>query len=1352
MFALNIRTINISSLNLLFVCFLFFSLAHSASAIVYVDINANGANNGLSWVNAHTSIQDAINNPASVAEQIWVGTGTYQEVIVLADNREIYGGFKFGDDEFSDRRPANNHTLIDATAAPSPNHAVTLSGVTGTVLDGFLIIGGTADGPGGSFNNLGGGVFCDNADASNRIRGCTIAKNFAISNGGGVFCRNGSSPQFINCTISGNNSKDNGGGIGLRSNSSPAFINCIISGNAADNNGGAVNCGSDVGPTFNNCTIVDNTAANGGGVFILLSSPVFINSIFQGNTNFAIYEGGAASDPIIKTSIFFQNDSGDYRDHDTDSGYTGAAVIESSAIGGTLIDLRDNNPLFAEDGEDGISDVWLSTTSGTLTSTLVTSEPLFLDLDLTGQLINVNSLQEQQSLILSNTPDRITIAGNLFAAEAGNAFRLVDYHLQFESLAVDNGTTEGIAGFDRDDNARPFDFEGVGQDGPGIGVDIGAYELQPDILEGEIIFVDLNAVGDNDGTTWENAYNQITLAINDPKSAFQEIWVAQGRYNETPSLADGNRIYGGFESGDRSREDRDPLANETILDATIFALPKRVVRIADVTSTTLDGFTITGGDNAGRQGGGLLLDNAKLTNILNCRIINNTASFGGGIAILNGSDPQMMHVQITGNNASVDGGGIYCDDSVTSFTDVLIGGNGSTQDGGGIFIKDSVIRRSTFNRCLLSGNSAQRDAGGIFSQNNTAFPLDFTNCIISGNVGDLGGGLFLLSDGGSRFVHCNISDNLAKLEGGGVFLIDSSPEFLNTTFNGNSKIALSEAEANSDPRVTFCLFENNPDGDYFDADTDSTYFGADAINLFVLGSDVENNVEGDTDFLMDSPDGIFGSWSANSEYDTAKNETTLLDNTASFTPNQLAGRLINVNIDQSFQAIILSNSESLIIVSGDLEALGLTSKQYKLIDYHPGLISALIDQGSNTSASDSDLDQNPRPVDVAGVGFDGPGNGFDIGVYEFQNAFPNIIVSPTALDFGNVMLGSSTTLELIIENDGVVELELDSMNIFGDGEGNFSFAETPDLAPLDPGSTRSLLILFTPQSLETKGATLSIESSDPEMGTLQVALSGNGTTVDFEVSPLALNFGLVQLPNSETAEIIITNTGNLPLEFTGNGLEITGDAEGNFALVNTDTSNLDAAGTRSVQVRFTPQSVGAKTATLAITTNDADAATVEVSLSGEGAAPNLVVTPNPIAFGDVVVLKEAIITVNLNNTGNAPLNFTGEGISLSGDSQFSFVDAPGTGTLAAGTSTTLQLSYIPQAVEINTAELTITADQIATPTIAIDISGMGIETPNISDILNYLLGNTTFSSGQMNAVDVNSDNQVNIQDILPRLN
>ncbi|MDX1439999.1 MAG: hypothetical protein R3284_08865, partial [Rubricoccaceae bacterium] len=78
-----------------------FLLCGSASAqVIYVDTDATGANNGTSWGDAYTDLQDAL-AVASSSSEIWVAEGVYKPTntsdrtisFVLTDGVELYGGF-----------------------------------------------------------------------------------------------------------------------------------------------------------------------------------------------------------------------------------------------------------------------------------------------------------------------------------------------------------------------------------------------------------------------------------------------------------------------------------------------------------------------------------------------------------------------------------------------------------------------------------------------------------------------------------------------------------------------------------------------------------------------------------------------------------------------------------------------------------------------------------------------------------------------------------------------------------------------------------------------------------------------------------------------------------------------------------------------------------------------------------------------------------------------------------------------------------------------------------------------------------------------------------------------------------
>lgn len=86
---------------------------------IYVNTNATGANNGLSWADAYTDLQDALTN-AFANEDIWVAAGTYYPHAssrntyfqLDKDNLKIYGGFDGTETQLSDRVFGSNETIL----------------------------------------------------------------------------------------------------------------------------------------------------------------------------------------------------------------------------------------------------------------------------------------------------------------------------------------------------------------------------------------------------------------------------------------------------------------------------------------------------------------------------------------------------------------------------------------------------------------------------------------------------------------------------------------------------------------------------------------------------------------------------------------------------------------------------------------------------------------------------------------------------------------------------------------------------------------------------------------------------------------------------------------------------------------------------------------------------------------------------------------------------------------------------------------------------------------------------------------------------------------------------------------
>ena len=103
---------------------------------------------------------------------------------------------------------------------------------------------------------------------------------------------------------------------------------------------------------------------------------------------------------------------------------------------------------------------------------------------------------------------------------------------------------------------------------------------------------------------------------------------------------------------------------------------------------------------------------------------------------------------------------------------------------------------------------------------------------------------------------------------------------------------------------------------------------------------------------------------------------------------------------------------------------------------------------------------------------------------------PDISVTPTALDFGDVNLSETRRLNVTIANNGNGVLTVTGLQITGDS-GPFSATPSPPFDVL-PGETVNVTVAFTPSDNVTYTASLAIESNDPDTPTVNVVLTGTG--------------------------------------------------------------------------------------------------------------------------------------------------------------------------------------------------------------------------------------------------------------------
>jgi hypothetical protein len=264
----------------------------------------------------------------------------------------------------------------------------------------------------------------------------------------------------------------------------------------------------------------------------------------------------------------------------------------------------------------------------------------------------------------------------------------------------------------------------------------------------------------------------------------------------------------------------------------------------------------------------------------------------------------------------------------------------------------------------------------------------------------------------------------------------------------------------------------------------------------------------------------------------------------------------------------------------------------------------------------------------------------------------------------------------------------------------------------------------------------------PEMDHQDFAFRIEGDLVqqDIGVDPTTLNFGSVQVANTKVLEVAISSRGTGNLGITDIGISgsstFTVDATGGSNPCGSTSLTLAAGDSCTVEVAFTPTNLVNQTASLDITSNDPDTATMQVPLSGIGVTlttPDIAVDPDTHNFGVTAIGVPVSQVFTITNNGNANLVITD--IGFSGDSAGMFAVVTGGGdpclsltpTIAAGGSCTINVTYTPTTGGSHSAFLDISSNDPDFATFPTNLSGTGLYDVTISTLEGTIGTEITFS-------------------------
>lgn len=748
---------------------------------LYVNKLATGLNDGSSWANAFTDLQQALyycSDTIKVAAGTYYPSSTDEKVSFwLQNKRVLLGGYpNTGNPADALRNPVLNQTLLSRTlSAPAagfvPLAVVKARTVDSTaVLDGFFVTLGNPE-----FSVQPSGAIVATANANPQIRNCVISNNGKAA----TYFLN-SSPRLINCTFENNTVSS------VFKFSNARISNCIFKSTGISNENSNV--------IFDTCTFLKSPAT---AITNLNSNPVINTCKFIGNgTGYGNASGRASdmsnnnSNPIVSFSLFSDSTQRSYAGaieniNQSNGSYSNTIFNNCKAYYNGGVFLNDNSsPTFYKcvfrDSRSGQGGAAINNSNA---SNPVIKQCLFINNSITN-IYNDNSNPEIFSSVFVNSSSlNAPVIANANSSVCkiynsvfwGNENTNTEYNALTDITNISGATTiiknsltqtygtngtngnivannprftditnpagpDGIF-FTPDDglalcNCSPAINTGSNSEAAGMAtdvlnnprvfngtIDMGAYEYQSAALSSrKTYFVKASATGLNDGSTWQNAYKELKDAVQNPCA--DTIKVAAGTYKPSVNSRDssffinrGLHMYGGYPDT---------------------GAPSDSLRNTDRFLTILSGDIGVQGDST---------DNVKSILRVHCKdtavsITGFTFKYGNG-SIANGLAGRGAGIYATANKKLL----IY---------DCRFSNNTASFGGAVNIIGNTVVEKCVFENnyasrgnlwtkcvntliknCVFNNNRANTYGGAVYGDNTTRpMSIQFENNVFYNNKGD----------------------------------------------------------------------------------------------------------------------------------------------------------------------------------------------------------------------------------------------------------------------------------------------------------------------------------------------------------------------------------------------------------------------------------------------------------------------------------------------------------------------------------------------------------------------------------------------------------------------------------------
>ncbi|HEX9979806.1 MAG TPA: choice-of-anchor D domain-containing protein [Flavobacterium sp.] len=503
------------------------------------------------------------------------------------------------------------------------------------------------------------------------------------------------------------------------------------------------------------------------------------------------------------------------------------------------------------------------------------------------------------------------------------------------------------------------------------------------------------------------------------------------------------------------------------------------------------------------------------------------------------------------------------------------------------------------------------------------------------------------------------------------------------------------------------------------------------FSLRGTGTDPEINVRGNNNNIAD------GTTTTSATTDTDFGSVAVLSAT---NPNTFTIQNINpASSALTISAVTISgtNASDFTVTTAAASSVGVGNSTTFVITFNP---SATGIRNATVTITSNDSDENPYTFAISGTGTDP-----EIDVQGNTVSIVSGDITPStsdATDFGatDILAGTVTKTYTILNlGVGTMDLTIGSITITGTNAGDFTFT-APGSTTLAPGASTTFQVTFNPSATGTRTATVNIANNDSTESAYNFAIRGSGVDPemslfgnglginDNDITPATgdgTNFGATLVAGGTVVHTFtINNQGSGSTTLTIGAITISGANAGDFTVTAFPSSPVAINGSTSFQITFNPSASGTRNATISIANNDSNESPYDFAVTGIGSDPEINVLGNAVSiingdttpsvtdntdYGSVSIANgSTLVTYTIQNTGVGTMSIGAVTITGVDASQFTIMSTPAA-TVAAGASTTFQVSFAPASTGVKSATISIVNDDSNENPYTFSITGLGVQ-------------------------------------------